>query len=209
MRDYFAARRPHQGMSFAQYLERFAQEEARLHAPDWRPADEPALARAQYVILNLQRTRRISKSYAPGEAIRAALARVAVPQLWLVLTELWCGDSAQLLPGIAKLAALNPLIELRILRRDENADIMDQHLTGGKRGIPKLIAFDPRGNELFEWGPRPRGAAELFAHERARGLPKDEILLRLHRWYGADRLRSLETELLARLNPRSDTRKPQ
>jgi hypothetical protein len=200
MRDYFAARRPHQGMTFAQYLTRFEDEEARLHAPDWRPADEVALARAQYMMLNLQRTRRIGKTYAPGKAIRAALARLALPQLWLVLTEPWCGDSAQLLTGIAKLAALSPLIDLRILRRDENPDIMDQHLTDGKRGIPKLIAFDPRGNELFEWGPRPRAAAELFANERARGLPKDEILRRLHQWYGADRGRSLEAELLAHVN---------
>lgn len=200
MRDYFEARRPHQGMSFAQYLARFEEEAARLHAPDWRPADEQALARAQYMALNLQRTRRIGKSYAPGEAMRAVLARLALPQLWLALTEPWCGDSAQLLPCIAKLAALNPLIDLRILRRDENPDIMDQHLTDGKRGIPKLIAFDPRGNELFEWGPRPIAAAELFANERARGLPKDEILRRLHQWYGADRGRSLEAELLARVS---------
>ena len=200
MRDYFAARRPHQGMTFAQYLTRFEDEEARLHAPDWHPADDVALARAQHMTLNLQRTRRIGRTYAPGEAMRAALARLALPQLWLVLTEPWCGDSAQLLTGIAKLAALSPLIDLRILRRDEYPDIMDQHLTDGKRGIPKLIAFDPRGNGLFEWGPRPRAAAELFANERARGLPKDEILRRLHQWYGADRGRSLEAELLERLN---------
>jgi hypothetical protein len=205
MRDYFEARRPHQGMSFAQYLARFEEEEARLHAPDWHPADDTALARAQHMALNLQRTRRIGRSYAPGEAIREALARLVLPQLWLVLTEPWCGDSAQLLPCIAKLAALNPLIDLRLLRRDENPDIMDQHLTGGKRSIPKLIAFDPRGNELFEWGPRPGAASELFATERARGLPKDEILRRLHQWYGADRGRSLEAELLARLIAR-DTR---
>jgi hypothetical protein len=199
MRDYFEERRPHQGMNFTQYLACFEEEEARIHAPDWQPADDVALARAQHMALNLQRTRRIGKSYAPGEAMRAVLAGLTLPQLWLVITEPWCGDSAQLLPCIAKLAALNPLIDLRILRRDENPDIMDQHLTGGKRSIPRLIAFDPRGNELFEWGPRPVAAAELFAAERARGLPKDEILRRLHQWYGADRGRSLEAELLARL----------
>ena len=206
MRDYFEARRPHQGMSFAQYLARFEDEEARVHAPDWRPVDDVALARAQHMALNLQRTRRIGKSYAPGEAMREALARLVLPQLWLALTEPWCGDSAQSLPCIAKLAALNPLIDLRILRRDENPDIMDQHLTGGKRGIPKLIAFDPRGNELFEWGPRPRAAAELFANARALGLPKAETLRRLNQWYGADRGRSLEAELLERMDARADAR---
>ena len=48
----------------------------------------------------------------------------------LVLNEDWCGDSVNIVPIIAKLAESVSNMELRILRRDENLDIMDSHLTG-------------------------------------------------------------------------------
>ncbi|MBM3318310.1 MAG: thioredoxin family protein, partial [Candidatus Eisenbacteria bacterium] len=170
-------------------------------AADPPAADPPAAGtdRAGYVTLNLQRTRRIGRTYAPGADIRDAVAALREAQLWLALTEIWCGDSAQSLPCIAALAALDPRIDLRILSRDENLDIMDEYLTGGGRGIPKLIAFGARGEELFTWGPRPRAASELVAREKERGAPKEEILLRLHRWYAEDRCRSIEAELAERI----------
>lgn len=77
----------------------------------------------------------------------------------MVITEPWCGDSAFLLPVIAKASALDEHVTLRNLLRDDNLDIMDQYLTGGSRSIPKLVAFSAEGEELCTWGPRPEEAA--------------------------------------------------
>jgi hypothetical protein len=188
------------GTTFEDYLARFIEAEARFRGTGGAGLDERALARAHNLALNLQRTRRILRSFAPGESIRAALAALATPQLWIVLTEHWCGDCAQLLPCLVRIAQLNALIELRILERDANSDVMDAYLTDGTRSIPKLVAFDAQGTELFRWGPRPRPAVELFRRERERGLPREEVLRVLHRWYGEDRGRTLERELLACLS---------
>jgi hypothetical protein len=163
------------------------------------PLDEQARQRAEYIKLNWHRSRRIEKTYEVGAALAQAVATIGEEQTWLVLTEPWCGDSAQNLPYIAKIAAGNPRVTLRILLRDENLDIMDRYLSDGKRGIPKLVAFDRRGRELFRWGPRPQGAAEVVAAGRAAGKPKAAFIEDLHRWYAADRGRSLEREFLALL----------
>jgi thiol-disulfide isomerase/thioredoxin len=114
----------------------------------------------------------------------------------MVLTEDWCGDSAQTLPFIACIAEENPHILLKILLRDENPDIMDLYLTNGKRAVPKLVAFDESGEELFVWGPRPQPAAEVFREGIAEGLPKKEVYPKLHLWYGRDRGKTVEKEFL-------------
>ena len=56
----------------------------------------------------------------------------------LVLTEDWCGDAVNTLPPVARLAEAVPQLELRILPRDENLDLMDTHLTGTARAIPVM-----------------------------------------------------------------------
>ena len=74
---------------------------------------------------------------------------------WFVLTEGWCKDAAQIVPVLHALAKLNSNIELKVLLRDDNLDLMDQYLTNGKRrSIPRLIAVDPDVmEELSSWGP--------------------------------------------------------
>jgi hypothetical protein len=114
----------------------------------------------------------------------------------MVISEAWCGDSAQNLPYIAKIAECNPLINLRIILRDSNLDIMDLYLADGKsRSIPKLVAFDEDGNELFQWGARPKEAQELVTRLKNEGMEKEKFLEQLHLWYGRDRGRTLENEL--------------
>ena len=64
---------------------------------------------------------------------------------WLVLTEAWCGDAAQSLPIINKMAEVSDNITLRLILRDENLDVMDQFLQNGRsRSIPKLICHQRR-----------------------------------------------------------------
>ena len=87
------------------------------------------------------------------------MARIDHPQLWMVLTEPWCGDSAQCLPCLDILAEIHAYITMRFLLRDDNLDIMDHYLTDGKRSIPLLVAFDPEGRNCSAGAlgpPKPR-----------------------------------------------------
>lgn len=160
------------------------------------PADSEQAERIEYTKLNLHRTRRIGRTWKCPAELEAAVEAIGHPQVWMVLTEPWCGDSAQCLPVIAALASKNPLVQLRIVLRDVNLDIMDRYLTDGKRSIPRLVAFAADGSVLGQWGPRPRAAQAVFDEAKGAGLEKPDILEKLHLWYGRDRGAAIGEELL-------------
>lgn len=149
-----------------------------------------------FLKLNVARTRRIDKTYTPGAAITEAVQGITEKQFWMVLSEDWCGDSAQNIPMLAKMAALNPLIEFRILYRDENPAVMDLYLTNGTRSIPKLVVYDADWNELFTWGARPAEGQQIVLDGKAAGLSKEKFLEQLHIWYSRNRGTALEAEML-------------
>jgi hypothetical protein len=127
----------------------------------------------------------------------AARAR-ALGASWhlLVLNEDWCGDSVNILPYLAKLTEAAPNLELRIVRRDENLDIMDAHLTGKSRSIPIVILLDANFKECGWWGPRP---AELqrWVIEEGLKLPKEERYKQARTWYARDRGASTLAEIIS------------
>lgn len=84
---------------------------------------------------------------------------------------------------------------MKILLRDSNLDYMDLYLTNGGRAIPKLIAYDENGEELFQWGPRPNEAKELFNRLKNDGVEKSDINKELHLWYGRNRGKEIEKEI--------------
>ncbi len=154
---------------------------------------------ADYTKLNLARTRRLEKTFKPLPEVAAVMAQAA-PQTWLVITEPWCGDSAQNLPVIQLLAALAPAIEVRIALRDTNLALIDRYLTNGARSIPKLVAFDALTNaELFQWGPRPVAAHDLVMSEKSKPvadqLSKEALAEHLHRWYNTNAGHDTQLEL--------------
>lgn len=152
---------------------------------------------AHYTKLNLARMQRLNNTLQLEEAMVSAAKSIQSPQQWFVLTEAWCGDAAQCVPVIAKIAEANPLISLTLMLRDENPAVMEQYLTNGGKSIPKLIAF--QGQEsLFTWGPRPAGAQALYTeHGKNPGTPLAEFLETLQKWYNADKTRSVQEELLS------------
>jgi len=103
----------------------------------------------------------------------------------LVLSEDWCGDAVNTVPVVARLAQLAGTLELRILARDENPDLMDAHLTGTSRSIPVVMALDSDFVEHAWWGPRP---AELQAWFLAVGktMEKAERYREIRTWYARD-----------------------
>ena len=111
------------------------------------------------------------------------------------LSEDWCGDAANTLPVVARLAqALG--WDLRVFGRDANPDLMDAHLTGGtSRAIPVVIVYDEDWNELGWWGPRPHEPQEWVLREGLL-IPSAERYKILRRWYARDGGVSTVTELL-------------
>lgn len=155
-----------------------------------------------YAKLNMQRMRRWNKTYEINADL-AAKIRKQPAQEWWVITEGWCGDSAQNLPALVKMAAASSgKIKLRIVLRDENPDIMDQYLTNGtSRSIPILAAFNQEGQQLFKWGPRPEPAHALLLKWKSKTEPEpfEEFEKEMHTWYTQDKGRTLEAEIGALL----------
>ena len=149
-----------------------------------------------YGRLNRARMERLEKTIEIDDSTRSRIAELDADWIWLVITEGWCGDAAQNIPLIEKIAAANPGIETRYILRDEYPELMDGFLTNGSRSIPKLIAIDRRsGDILGTWGPRPKRAQDLFYEQKSSGIEQHTIHENLQRWYLTDRGRSLQNEI--------------
>src|SRR5699024_12574993 len=81
--------------------------------------------------------------------------------VWVVLTEGWSGDAAQSVPILNKLAELNPNIELNIVLRDTNIDLMVLFLTNGVRSLPKLLVWNTEV-VLYNYGSRQSDDTKLI-----------------------------------------------
>lgn len=151
-----------------------------------------------YSKLGLSRMKRWEKIVRFTEEQIQSIKAISQKQTWLVVAEGWCGDAAPALPVMKKMADLNPLIDFRIILRDENEELMDEFLTNGGRSIPKLIAFDPQNDQiLFTWGPRPEEAAVMVAKEKEEfGKFRDEFKITLQKWYNKDKGKSIASDLI-------------
>ena len=124
----------------------------------------------------------------------------ALPGEWhlLVLSEDWCGDAVNTVPVVAKLAALSPNLELRVLARDENLDLMDAHLTGTSRSIPVVILLDAEYRERAWWGPRPTALQDSVSGEW-QVLEKSSRYREARAGYARDRGRTTLEEVVSML----------
>ncbi len=191
-RQFFLDKRPHNGKNYSDYANESV---AKIDKVDLDSLDDKQRKELEYTKLNHHRSKRIDKTYKVSDDVKKLILEINEPQLWMVITEDWCGDSAQNLPYIAKIAELNDKIDLKIIERDKNLDIMDQYLTNGKtRSIPKLVAFNEKGYELFQWGPRPSKIQNLVDKWREEGLAKSEWIEKLHLEYGRNRGKFFEEE---------------
>ncbi|MDP3441545.1 MAG: thioredoxin family protein [Ignavibacteria bacterium] len=182
-----------EGLTYNDFWNQF---ELKLNSQKSGNLSEEEKNQANQLKLNFQRSSRINRTYEISENLKNVLDKLEITQNWILITEDWCGDSAQNVPYIAKIANYSSKINLRILARDQNLDLMDKYLTNGARAIPKLIAFDEQGDELFQWGARPKEAQDLVTQLKNEGKSKTEFLEALHLWYGKNRGKNLETEFL-------------
>ena len=146
-------------------------------------------ALTQYTLLNDSRMRRLDKTTKVSDSILGRLNDFRGNQTWLVLTESWCGDAAQSMPIMNKLAEITKKIDLRVVQRDEHLDLMNAFLTNGGQSIPKLIVIDTATNKLIgEWGPRPSTATEMVnSYKNEHGSLSPEFKQDLQVWYNKDK----------------------
>lgn len=72
----------------------------------------------------------------------------------LCLAGTWCGDCARQCPIFGQLAAIQPLIQVRYLDRDEHADVQRVLQINGGNRVPVLVFFSEDGLEVARYGER-------------------------------------------------------
>lgn len=141
-----------------------------------------------YSLLNDKRMKRLDKTIKISETTKVAFEKAENKQKWIVITEGWCGDAAQNLPVINKLAELNENIDLKLVLRDDNLELMDLFLTNGGRAIPKLIVLNEEDEVVSTWGPRPTTATKMVLdYKEKNGKLTPEFKKDLQVWYNKDK----------------------
>ena len=151
-----------------------------------------------YSTLNETRMNRLDKTMKITDENRLILKSLKGNYIWLVISEGWCGDAAQLLPVVNKMAVESGKIELKIVLRDENDALMNLFLTNNSKSIPIVIIVDKNTGELVgQWGPRPKGAIELIQnYKKEFGIVDETAKTNLQLWYLHDKGLSTQQEII-------------
>ena len=184
------------GISYEQYRKLVSNllEEERSTGPD------QSEALLNYSMLNDKRMSRLDKTIQLSDEVIASVEELQHPVTWLVLTEGWCGDAAQTLPIINKIASHSDKIDLKVVLRDENEELMNHFLTNGGKAIPKLIALNDDQEVLKSWGPRPSVATKMVQEYKSKhGHLDDEFKKDLQIWYNKDKGKNTQEDLLKML----------
>lgn len=73
----------------------------------------------------------------------------------LVVSEDWCPDCSLNLPVLMKIAEAAPQLEVRIVGRDDNLDLLESTKKGDRKAIPTFLFFDAGWNLIGYWIERP------------------------------------------------------
>lgn len=151
-----------------------------------------------YTKLNDKRMKRLDKQTKLSSKSKIKAQKIKKDFTWLVLTESWCGDAAHTLPVFNKFSETNPKIDLKIVLRDDNNDLMNQFLTNGSKSIPKLIVIDKNTNKVVSsWGPRSKKATNLLNdYKEVHGKIDIHIKKELQYWYNNDKGESIENDIV-------------
>ena len=150
-----------------------------------------------YSRLNDRRMKRLDKTIKISEEVMLAFQKLKQPQTWLLLTEGWCGDAAQNIPVLNKIAEATEQVDLKIVLRDEHLPLMDLFLTNGGRSIPKLIALDKDNNVIDSWGPRPTTATKMAVDYKEKNGALDLVFKEdLQVWYNKDKGKSVQEDFV-------------
>lgn len=158
---------------------------------------EQSEALTNYSLLNDKRMKRLDKTIKISDDTTSVFKNIAEPITWLVITEGWCGDAAQNLPVINKIAELNKKIQLKIVLRDKNLPLMNLFLTNNGRSIPKLIALDKDNTVMYTWGPRPSIATQMVTEYKEKNGALDAAFKQdLQVWYNKNKGANLQEDFI-------------
>ena len=153
-----------------------------------------------YSKLNDRRMTRLDKTIQLSQETLLGLKKIDKPITCLVLTEGWCGDAAQTLPVISKIADESDLITLKIIFRDEHEQLMSQFLTNGGKSIPKLLVLNSQNKVLNTWGPRPNTATKMVQdYKNKYGQLDAAFKQQLQVWYNKDKGVNIQEDMLGLL----------
>ena len=174
------------GISYNQYIQQMAEDLA-LNAD---------LKIKEYINLNQRRMHRVEKTYVPAAEMINQVKNLKHKTYWLILTEHWCGDASQSLPALNAIAELSEgKIEMKLVYRDQNEELMNAYLTNGTKSIPKLIQLDEHFNVNGIWGPRPTVAQKMVKELKSNPATAAGYANELHLWYAKNKQQELEKEV--------------
>ncbi len=157
---------------------------------------DPTEDRINFTKLNLKRMERLNKRIELTPPQKLDFHNLETRQTWLVFLESWCADGAQSIPVLNKIAEASENIDLRIILRDENPELMDHFLTMGTRSIPKLVILDEELEVMNTWGPRSETATQMaIDYKKEFGKIDTNFKAKLQVWYNKDRGQSIINEL--------------
>lgn len=151
-----------------------------------------------YTELNEARMKRLDKLTIISDETTEFLQNLGTKYIWLVISEGWCGDAAQILPVMNKMAILSDKIDFKIVLRDDNEELMNLFLTNGSKSIPKLILIKKDTMEVIgDFGPRPKAAIDLVKNYKEKfGIIDETIKTDLQKWYLSDKGISVQKEII-------------
>ena len=154
-------------------------------------------AMLHYTKMNNQRMNRVEKTTVLTAELSAAIKEIKGQYHFLVISEGWCGDAAQILPVIDKIVKDSRAhFKLKLILRDQHLEIMDQYLTNGGRAIPALLVLDENNNLILpKWGPRPAVLQGLLAEWKKEEIDYAIIAEKIHSWYAKDKTLTTQREL--------------
>lgn len=190
MSDLFLKQYLEKSNSYEEYRERFEKTVQEIKDGTSK------LDHTDYYVLNWQRSLRNEKTFQLSTTLSEILKGLTTSITWLVITEPWCGDSAQSLAALHKIAkASNGKIDLKIFYRDSDTTLIDRFLTNGARSIPKLLQLDTQGTVTDVWGPRPKPAQELVVRLKSNPDTAATYGEELHKWYAENKMITLQEEI--------------
>lgn len=152
---------------------------------------------SNYSKLNDKRMDRLDKTLKISEETKASLNGLKDGYTFLVIAEGWCGDAAQVLPVLNKIAEASSKIDLKVVSRDENEKLMNAYLTNGSKSIPKIIIVDKNQKAINSWGPRPSIAAKMVLdYKEQNGSIDAEIKKDLQIWYNKDKGNTTQEDIV-------------
>lgn len=182
------------GLSYSQYIELTKDI---ISNPD-RPKNYQDEKMLQYTKDNLGRMEKIATTLNIDSKLYNEMQQTKVKQIWVCITEPWCGDASQIVPGLFLIASCSPNVDFKILLRDSNAEVMDNYLTNGGKSIPKLVVLKADSlEEISNWGPRPASIQKIVEEKKNdTSMSFGDKVRMIHGWYEQNNSYDLQEEFI-------------